>query len=95
MMDEQKFKQVRSALISLFHKEPAKELILKLQENKVKIFSTGGTLDYIRSLGVEATSVEELTQYPSIFGGRVKTASQNFWWNPLPKGQFNRPCRTG
>ncbi|TVQ93355.1 MAG: bifunctional phosphoribosylaminoimidazolecarboxamide formyltransferase/IMP cyclohydrolase PurH [Bacteroidetes bacterium] len=72
-MDEQNFTQVRSALISLFHKEPAKELILKLHENQVKIYSTGGTLDYIRKLGIEATPVEELTQYPSVFGGRVKT----------------------
>jgi phosphoribosylaminoimidazolecarboxamide formyltransferase / IMP cyclohydrolase len=64
---------VRSALISLFHKEPAKELIQKLAASGVKIYSTGGTIDYILKMGLEATPVEDLTQYPSVFGGRVKT----------------------
>jgi phosphoribosylaminoimidazolecarboxamide formyltransferase / IMP cyclohydrolase len=64
---------VRSALISLFYKEPAESLIAKLASSGVKIYSTGGTLDFIRNMGYEATPVEELTQYPSVFGGRVKT----------------------
>jgi phosphoribosylaminoimidazolecarboxamide formyltransferase/IMP cyclohydrolase len=65
--------KIRSALISLFHKEPAKEIILKLHREGVKIYSTGGTLDYIKTLGIDAVAVEELTDYPSVFGGRVKT----------------------
>jgi phosphoribosylaminoimidazolecarboxamide formyltransferase / IMP cyclohydrolase len=65
--------RIRSALISLFHKEPAREIIVKLHEEGVKIYSTGGTLDYIKSLGIDATSVEDITDYPSVFGGRVKT----------------------
>ena len=65
--------KIRSALISLFHKEPAREIILKLHKQDVKIYSTGGTLDYIKSLGVDATAVEDITDYPSVFGGRVKT----------------------
>jgi phosphoribosylaminoimidazolecarboxamide formyltransferase / IMP cyclohydrolase len=72
-MDHLNLASVRSALISLYYKEPAKELITKLALSGVKIYSTGGTLDYIRQSGFEATPVEELTQYPSIFGGRVKT----------------------
>lgn len=64
---------VRSALISLFYKEPAESLIAKLASSGVKIYSTGGTLDFIRNMGYQATPVEELTQYPSVFGGRVKT----------------------
>jgi len=66
-------KKINSALISVFHKQGLEEIISELQKLKVKIFSTGGTLDYIKSLGVEAIAVESLTSYPSIFGGRVKT----------------------
>jgi phosphoribosylaminoimidazolecarboxamide formyltransferase / IMP cyclohydrolase len=72
-MDHLKLTSVRSALISLFYKEPAKELIIRLAQSGVKIYSTGGTLDYIRQLGFQATPVEELTNFPSVFGGRVKT----------------------
>ena len=64
---------VKSALISLFHKEPARELIHLLGKSGVKIYSTGGTLNFIRDLGYEATAVEDMTSYPSVFGGRVKT----------------------
>ena len=72
-MNNQNLLKIRSALISLFHKEPAKEIILKLHEQGVKIYSTGGTLDYIRKLGPEATAVEDITDFPSVFSGRVKT----------------------
>jgi phosphoribosylaminoimidazolecarboxamide formyltransferase / IMP cyclohydrolase len=72
-MDNRNLTAVRSALISLFYKEPAKELITTLAQSGVKLYSTGGTLAYIRQLGFTATPVEELTQYPSFFGGRVKT----------------------
>jgi phosphoribosylaminoimidazolecarboxamide formyltransferase/IMP cyclohydrolase len=66
-------KKIYSALISVYYKEGLDEIILKLQQLKVKIYSTGGTFDYINSLGVTATKVEDLTTYPSILGGRVKT----------------------
>ncbi len=72
-MNNSNLLEIRSALISLYHKEPAREIIVKLHEEGVKIYSTGGTLDYIKSLGIDATSVEEITDYPSVFGGRVKT----------------------
>ncbi|MFW6351350.1 MAG: bifunctional phosphoribosylaminoimidazolecarboxamide formyltransferase/IMP cyclohydrolase PurH, partial [Bacteroidota bacterium] len=72
-MDNQGIKEIKSVLISLFYKEPAKPLIEKLHSLNVKIYSTGGTLDYIRKLNIPATPVEDITEYPSIFGGRVKT----------------------
>jgi len=72
-MDNPNLTPVRSALVSLFYKEPAKELIQKLAESGITLYSTGGTLDYIQKMGYEATPVEKLTQYPSVFGGRVKT----------------------
>lgn len=66
-------KQIRSALISVFHKEHLDEIVHKLNNLGVTIYSTGGTYDFIRGLGIDAVTVESLTSYPSIFGGRVKT----------------------
>lgn len=67
------FKKIKTALVSVFHKENLDKIIYKLKELDVKILSTGGTKSFIESLGVEVTSVESLTGYPSILGGRVKT----------------------
>lgn len=66
-------KPIRSALISVYHKDHIDEIARKLNALGVTIYSTGGTYDFIRSLGIEAITVESLTSYPSIFGGRVKT----------------------
>ncbi len=66
-------KVIHSALISVYNKDHIDEIVRKLDALGVTIYSTGGTYDYIRSLGVEAITVESLTSYPSIFGGRVKT----------------------
>lgn len=66
-------KPIRSALISVYHKDHIDEIARKLNALGVIIYSTGGTYDFIRSLGIEAITVESLTSYPSIFGGRVKT----------------------
>ena len=66
-------KPIRSALISVYHKDHVDEIARKLNALGVTIYSTGGTYDFIRSLGIEAITVESLTSYPSIFGGRVKT----------------------
>lgn len=67
------YKNIRSALISVFDKSGLKELIRELQQRNVQIYSTGGTFKYIDQLGVKAIRVEEITNYPSILGGRVKT----------------------
>ena len=66
-------KQIKSALVSVFNKDGLDEIIKLLNERGVKLISTGGTADFIKSLGCPVTLVEELTNYPAIFGGRVKT----------------------
>lgn len=66
-------KQIKSALISVYHKDGLNELVEELSKHGVKIFSTGGTLKFIEECGVKVEAVENLTSYPSILGGRVKT----------------------
>lgn len=66
-------KKIKSALISVYHKERVDEIVKKLNNLGVKIYSTGGTKSFIEELGIEVSSVESLTGYPSILGGRVKT----------------------
>jgi phosphoribosylaminoimidazolecarboxamide formyltransferase / IMP cyclohydrolase len=66
-------RRIESALISVFHKEGLEPIIEELQRLNVKIYSTGGTQRAIESMGAEVTPVEEVTDYPSILGGRVKT----------------------
>ncbi|MGP1549720.1 MAG: IMP cyclohydrolase [Prevotella fusca] len=66
-------KQIKTALISVFHKDGLEDLLKKLDEEDVKFLSTGGTQEFIESLGYECQKVEDLTSYPSILGGRVKT----------------------
>ena len=66
-------KQIKTALISVFHKDGLDELLKKLNEEGVKFLSTGGTQKFIESLGYECQTVESVTTYPSILGGRVKT----------------------
>lgn len=65
--------QIKSALISVFYKDGLEEIVKELAKNNVKIYSTGGTQNFIESLGISVTAVEDLTGYPSILGGRVKT----------------------
>jgi phosphoribosylaminoimidazolecarboxamide formyltransferase/IMP cyclohydrolase len=66
-------KKIKSALLSVYHKDGLDEIVRTLASAGVKFYSTGGTLSFIESLGFEATAVETLTGYPSILGGRVKT----------------------
>ncbi len=66
-------KTLKSALISVYHKDKLDQIINKLNELNIKIYSTGGTQSFIEELGVPVIPVEELTSYPSILGGRVKT----------------------
>lgn len=66
-------KKIKSALISVFYKDGLDKIVDVLVKNNVQIYSTGGTLDFINSLGHQAIAVESLTSYPSILGGRVKT----------------------
>lgn len=66
-------KKIKTALVSVFHKDGLDELLKKLNAEGVKFLSTGGTQKFIESLGYECQAVEEVTTYPSILGGRVKT----------------------
>ncbi len=66
-------KEIKTALISVFHKDGLEELLAKLHQEGVKFLSTGGTQSFIEGLGYECQKVEEVTTYPSILGGRVKT----------------------
>lgn len=66
-------KKIRSALVSVYHKEGLDQIVRLLGELGVTVYSTGGTQQFIESLGVSVTPVEKLTGYPSILGGRVKT----------------------
>lgn len=66
-------KKIQSALISVYYKDGLDKIVELLHEHNVQIFSTGGTQSFIEDLGIPVTAVEDLTSYPSIFGGRVKT----------------------
>lgn len=66
-------KKINSALISVFYKDGLDSIVKKLHEYGVKIYSTGGTQKFIEELNIPVTSVESLTGFPEILGGRVKT----------------------
>ena len=68
-----KDKKIQSALISVFDKEGLEPIVTKLTENGVIIYSTGGTYDFIKKLGLPVVSVDSVTDFPEILGGRVKT----------------------
>jgi phosphoribosylaminoimidazolecarboxamide formyltransferase / IMP cyclohydrolase len=66
-------KQIKSALISVYYKDGLDALALKLKALGVTIYSTGGTQQFLEDLNIPVTAVEDITKFPSIFGGRVKT----------------------
>lgn len=66
-------KVIKTALVSVYHKDGLDELLAKLHEQGVKFLSTGGTQQFIEELGYPCEKVENITGYPSILGGRVKT----------------------
>lgn len=66
-------KKIKSALISVFHKDGLESILDVLNKNNVVIYSTGGTYQFIEEKGYDVKAVEDLTTYPSILGGRVKT----------------------
>ena len=72
-------KAIKTALISVFHKDGLDQILKKLHEEGVKLLSTGGTQKFIEELGYPCTKVEEITTYPSILGGRVKTLHPNIF----------------
>ncbi|MGM0611901.1 MAG: bifunctional phosphoribosylaminoimidazolecarboxamide formyltransferase/IMP cyclohydrolase [Bacteroidota bacterium] len=83
-------KQIKSALISVFHKDKIDKIVKKLDEQGVTIYSTGGTYQHIKEMGIEIKSVESLTTYPSILGGRVKTLHPAVFGGILSRRDHNQ-----
>ena len=76
---------IKNVLISVFHKDGLIPIVTKLNELGVKIYSTGGTQDFIEKQGITVHRVEDLTSYPSILGGRVKTLHPNVFGGILAR----------
>ena len=81
-------KRIKNALISVFHKDGLAPIVTKLNELKVKIYSTGGTQKFIEQHGVDVNRVEDLTTFPSILGGRVKTLHPNIFGGILSRREL-------
>ena len=81
-------KKIKTALISVFDKTGLEPLIDILVEGGVELYSTGGTETFIRNLGYEVNAVEDLTGYPSILGGRVKTLHPKVFGGILNRSQL-------
>jgi len=79
---------IKNALISVYYKDNLEPIIQELNRLGVKLYSTGGTETFIRSLGVEVIAVEDLTSYPSILGGRVKTLHPKVFGGILARRNF-------
>src|SRR5688572_27219052 len=78
-------KKIQSALISVFYKDGLEPIVKKLSELGITIYSTGGTQAFIEKLGINVIPVENLTTYPSILGGRVKTLHPSVFGGILGK----------
>ena len=78
-------KTITNALISVFHKDGLAPIVRKLDDLGIKIYSTGGTQSFIEKQGVSVNRVEDLTSYPSILGGRVKTLHPNVFGGILSR----------
>lgn len=81
-------KEIKTALVSVFHKDGLEDILKKLNEAGVKFLSTGGTQQFIESLGYECQKVEDVTTYPSILGGRVKTLHPKVFGGILARRDF-------
>ncbi len=82
-------KRIKRALVSVYHKDKLDEIILKLHAEGVEFISTGGTQTFIESLNIPCKSVEDLTGYPSILGGRVKTLHPKVFGGILSRRELN------
>ncbi len=81
-------KRIKSALISVYHKDKLDLIIKELDGLGIKLISTGGTAKFIKEMGVDVTEVESLTGYPSILGGRVKTLHPKVFGGILGRRDF-------
>ncbi len=82
-------KKIKNALISVYYKDHLEDLVKTLAANNVNIYSTGGTQSFIESLNVKVNAVENLTSYPSILGGRVKTLHPKVFGGILGRRELN------
>jgi len=80
--------QIKNALISVYYKDNLEPIIHELNRQGVTIYTTGGTETFIKSLGVDVVKVEDLTSYPSILGGRVKTLHPKVFGGILARRSF-------
>lgn len=81
--------QIKNALISVYYKDNLEPIILELNRLGINIYSTGGTETFIRNLGVDVIAVEDLTSYPSILGGRVKTLHPKVFGGILARRSYD------
>lgn len=86
-------KKIKTALISVYHKDGLDEILEMLNNDGVKFLSTGGTKSFIESLGYECQAVEDLTGYPSILGGRVKTLHPKIFGGILNRRDNETDCQ--
>ncbi|MEQ8477373.1 bifunctional phosphoribosylaminoimidazolecarboxamide formyltransferase/IMP cyclohydrolase [Fulvivirga sp.] len=86
--------KIKSALISVYYKDNLEPIVKLLAKNNVQIYSTGGTQKFIEDLGVAVTPVEEMTTYPSIFGGRVKTLHPAIFGGILHRRELEEDVKT-
>ena len=82
-------RKIKNALISVFHKDGLSPIIKKLEKLGIEIYSTGGTQDFIEGEGIKVNRVEDLTSYPSILGGRVKTLHPNVFGGILSRRELD------
>lgn len=86
-------KKIKTALVSVYHKDGLDEIITLLHNDGVKFLSTGGTKSFIESLGFPCDAVEDLTGYPSILGGRVKTLHPKVFGGILSRRDNENDCQ--
>ncbi len=88
-------KKIKSALISVYHKDGLEPIVEQLNAIGVKIYSTGGTQRFIESLGIAVEAVEDLTTYPSILDGRVKTLHPKVFGGILARREPSHQIQLG
>lgn len=86
-------KKIKTALVSVYHKEGLDKILKKLDSLGIKFVSTGGTRAFIESLGLTCNAVEDLTGYPSILGGRVKTLHPKVFGGILCRRDLNEDLK--
>jgi phosphoribosylaminoimidazolecarboxamide formyltransferase/IMP cyclohydrolase len=84
--------KIKSALISVFDKNGIEPIAKKLNSLGVKIFSTGGTESFLKDLEIPVVKVEDITNYPSILGGRVKTLHPKVFGGILNRRKKQKRC---